>query len=80
MISICWRRAKSKQFDSSYLSTNHTSGLRRCCLQKKMVDHIKNVWSSYLQWVSDHPQLATDVETSVKWISYIATGTSYQLV
>ena len=38
------------------------------------MDHVKNLWSSYLQWVSEHPQLATDIETSIKWISYIATG------
>ena len=38
------------------------------------MDQVKNVWSSYLHWVSEHPQLATDIETSIKWISYIATG------
>ena len=38
------------------------------------MDHVKNLWSSYLQWVAEHPQLATDIETSIKWISYIATG------
>ena len=43
------------------------------CFHNKM-DHVKNLWSSYLQWVAEHPQLATDIETSIKWISYIATG------
>jgi len=38
------------------------------------MDHVKDLWSSYLQWVAEHPQLATDIETSIKWISYIATG------
>lgn len=38
------------------------------------MDHVKNLWSSYLQWVAEHPQLATDIETSIKWISYFATG------
>ena len=38
------------------------------------MDHVKNLWSSYLQWVAEHPQLATDIETSIKWISYLATG------
>lgn len=41
------------------------------------MDHVRNLWSSYLQWVAEHPQLATDIETSIKWISYIATGNGF---
>ena len=39
------------------------------------MDQVRNLWTSYLNWVSEHPHLATDIETSIKWISYIATGT-----
>lgn len=40
----------------------------------KMLQHISALWSKYLAWVADHPVLATDVETILKWISYLATG------
>merc|ERR1712038_1472495 len=41
--------------------------------QNKM-EQVKNLWTSYLNWITEHPHLATDIETSLKWISYIATG------
>lgn len=39
------------------------------------MEQVKNLWTSYLNWITEHPHLATDIETSLKWISYIATGT-----
>ena len=42
-----------------------------------IMDNVKNLWSRYLQWVSENPTLATDMETSIKWISLIATGRHY---
>ena len=42
-----------------------------------IMDHVKNLWSRYLQWVSENPTLATEMETSIKWISLIATGRNY---
>ena len=41
------------------------------------MEHIQNLWSNYLDWVGKNPELATDIETSIKWISYIATGTLF---
>ena len=41
----------------------------------KIMEQVKNLWTSYLNWITEHPHLATDIETSLKWISYIATGT-----
>ncbi len=38
------------------------------------MEHVRELWSSYLRWVAEHPQLATDVETTIKWVSYLATG------
>lgn len=38
------------------------------------MEHVKKLWAGYLQWVSENPNLATDIETCVKWISIIATG------
>ena len=45
-----------------------------------IMDHVKNLWSRYLQWVSENPTLATEMETSIKWISLIATGRHYILI
>ena len=38
------------------------------------MEQAKDLWTQYLDWITTHPQLATDVETSIKWITYIATG------
>jgi len=38
------------------------------------MENAKLVWSKYLRWVSQNPKLATDAETCLKWVSYIATG------
>ena len=40
------------------------------------MEQAKELWTQYLNWITTHPQLATDVETSIKWITYIATGSS----
>ena len=39
----------------------------------------KQIWTKYLKWVSLNPKLATDAETCLKWISYIATGKTKML-
>ena len=44
--------------------------------REENMEHVKNLWSRYLQWVAENPTLATDMETSIKWISLIATGKS----
>ena len=33
-----------------------------------------NLWKSYLEWVSLHPDIAMEMETCFKWISYLVTG------
>ena len=33
-----------------------------------------NLWQQYLEWVSLHPNVALEMETAFKWISYLVTG------
>ena len=33
-----------------------------------------SVWQKYLEWVSLHPNVALEMETAFKWISYLVTG------
>ena len=40
---------------------------------------VKSALTGYLKWVEQHPELATDLENGVKWVSYIATGKFYWL-
>ena len=32
------------------------------------------IWQQYLEWVSMHPNVALEMETAFKWISYLVTG------
>lgn len=36
--------------------------------------NILTMYRKYEQWVSLNPQLVGDIETSVKWLSYILVG------
>ena len=38
-----------------------------------------SVWQKYLEWVSLHPNVALEMETAFKWISYLVTG-KYQFL
>ena len=31
--------------------------------EENIMEHVKNLWSRYLQWVAENPTLATDMET-----------------
>lgn len=33
-----------------------------------------SLWKNYLEWVSLHPNVALEMETAFKWISYLVTG------
>ena len=33
-----------------------------------------SIWKQYLEWVSMHPNVALEMETAFKWISYLVTG------
>ena len=35
-----------------------------------------SLWKNYLEWVSLHPNVALEMETAFKWISYLVTGKS----
>lgn len=39
-----------------------------------------SVWQKYLEWVSLHPNVALEMETAFKWISYLVTGNDQFLV
>ena len=36
--------------------------------------HWLNMWQKYLEWVSLHPNVALEIETALKWTSYLVTG------
>ena len=61
------------------ISFNHNTGLteeNKIKVRQVKMEQAKELWTQYLNWITTHPQLATDVETSIKWITYIATGSS----
>ena len=44
---------------------------------EKVPKHEKDktsLWKNYLEWVSLHPNVALEMETAFKWISYLVTG------
>lgn len=38
---------------------------------------LPELYISYKKWVSSHPQLASDFETTTKWVSYFIAGIYY---
>lgn len=35
---------------------------------------LKEIWVRYVEWVSRNPQTTSEIESSVKWISYFLAG------
>lgn len=35
---------------------------------------LKEIWMRYVEWVSRNPQTTSEIESSVKWISYFLAG------
>ena len=43
----------------------------------KEEQYASSLWQKYLEWVSLHPTVAMEIETTFKWVSYLATGKYY---
>lgn len=40
---------------------------------------LKEIWVRYVEWVSRNPQTTSEIESSVKWISYFLAGKITQI-
>lgn len=40
---------------------------------------LKEIWIRYVEWVSRNPQTTSEIESSVKWISYFLAGKTREL-
>jgi peroxin-16 len=43
------------------------------------MDSLAEVFAAYKAWVARNPQLTSDLETTVKWVSYFLAGKIFKL-
>lgn len=44
-------------------------------MENLSIPTFKELYKHYVKWVSTHPERTTDLEASIKWISYFLAGT-----
>lgn len=43
-------------------------------MENLSIPTLRELYKHYVKWVSTHPERTTDLEASIKWISYFLAG------